>query len=282
MAFVRRTEDWESSRSVVAARISTWVFFTVLALLFAANVGLIVVWCTSMSGMAAMPMPGDWTMSMMWMAVCGQTWHDAGFSFLGMWIAMMMAMMLPSLAPVLWRYHEAVRRAGGMRLCLRTLSMALGYFAVWGLPGLVIFAFGALFADVAMREPALARAVPLVAAVVVVMAGVFQFTAWKLRHLTCCRDMSGWGWICPAQATSAWRHGLRHGLSLGLHCLCSCAGLTAILLVTDIMDLRTMAAVTAAITIERLAPNGAHMARAIGAVVMGVGLLLIARAVALA
>ena len=50
-----------------------------------------------------------------------------------------------------------------------------------------------------------------------------------------------------------------------------------ILLVVGIMDLRAMAAVTVAITIERLAPAGEYVARAIGAVVVGVGLLLIAR-----
>jgi predicted metal-binding membrane protein len=52
----------------------------------------------------------------------------------------------------------------------------------------------------------------------------------------------------------------------------------AILLVIGVMDLRAMALVAAAITIERLAPAGERVARAIGAVAVGVGLLLIARA----
>jgi predicted metal-binding membrane protein len=54
--------------------------------------------------------------------------------------------------------------------------------------------------------------------------------------------------------------------------------LTAILLVIGVMDLRAMAVVTAAITGERLAPRGESVARAIGAVIAGAGLLLIARA----
>jgi predicted metal-binding membrane protein len=45
-----------------------------------------------------------------------------------------------------------------------------------------------------------------------------------------------------------------------------------------VMDLRAMAVVTAAMTVERLAPAGEHAARAIGAVVVGAGLFLIARA----
>ena len=81
----------------------------------------------------------------------------------------------------------------------------------------------------------------------------------------------------PPDRRTAWRHGLR----LGLHCACCCAGLTAILLVIGVMDLRVMAVVTVAITVERLAPAGERVARAIGAGVMGAGLLLIARAAGL-
>ena len=58
----------------------------------------------------------------------------------------------------------------------------------------------------------------------------------------------------------------------------SCGGLMAILLVLGIMDLRTMSAITAAITLERLAPLGERVARAIGAIVIGTGLLLLAQA----
>ena len=56
----------------------------------------------------------------------------------------------------------------------------------------------------------------------------------------------------------------------------------AILLVVGVMDLRAMAVVTIAITLERVAPDGQRIARAIGAVVVGAGLLLIAQAAGLA
>jgi predicted metal-binding membrane protein len=81
----------------------------------------------------------------------------------------------------------------------------------------------------------------------------------------------------PADAGTAWRHGLR----LGLHCGYSCAGLTAILLGLGVMDLRAMAVVAEAITVERLAPTGERVARAIGAVIVGAGLFLMARAAGL-
>lgn len=74
-------------------------------------------------------------------------------------------------------------------------------------------------------------------------------------------------------AGTAWRHGVR----LGLHCSCCCAGPMAILLVIGMMDMRAMAVVTVAITAERLAPMGERIARAIGAVTIAAGFLLIAR-----
>jgi predicted metal-binding membrane protein len=55
----------------------------------------------------------------------------------------------------------------------------------------------------------------------------------------------------------------------------------AILLVLGVMDLRAMALVGAAITVERLAPASELVARAIGAVVVAAGLFLIARAAGL-
>ena len=78
-------------------------------------------------------------------------------------------------------------------------------------------------------------------------------------------------------AGTAWRYGLR----LGLHCRYCCAGLTAILLVIGIMDLRAMALVTAAITAERLVPAGERVARGVGIAAVGAGVWLIMRAVVL-
>jgi predicted metal-binding membrane protein len=129
-----------------------------------------------------------------------------------------------------------------------------------------------------MQQLALAHAVPIAVGVVVLIAGVFQLTPWKARHLACCREAPGLGRMLPADAGTAWRHGLR----LGLHCSHCCVGLMAILLVIGVMDLRVMAVVAAAITVERLAPAGERVARAIGAVVVAAGLFLIALAARLA
>ena len=262
---------------MVSERASQRAFFGVSTLLFAASAAVTIVSCASMSAMGEMPMPGGWTMSMAWMRMPGQTWPGAAASFLGMWIVMMLAMMLPSLVPMLWRYRQAVGRTGEARLGGLTALVGMGYFFVWTVFGIAAFPIGVALAAVEMRSPALAGAVPIAVGVVILIAGALQFTAWKAHHLACCREVPRRGRTLPADAGTAWRHGLR----LGLHCSCCCAGLTAILLVIGVMELRAMAVVTSAITVERFAPAGERVAQAIGAVMVGTGLFLIARAAGL-
>ena len=255
-----------------------FAFHGLCALLFAASAAMTVIWCASMAAMGEMPMPGGWTMSMAWLPMCGQTWPGVATSFLGMWLVMMVAMMLPSLAPALWRYREALAGAGQTRFDRLTILVGAGYFFVWALWGLAAFVVGVALAALEMQMPALARAVPVATGVVVLAAGALQFTNWKVRHLVCCREAPGsCGCGLPADAGTAWRYGLR----LGLHCSYCCAGLTAILLVAGVMNVWVMAGVTAAITVERLASAGEGVARVIGVVVVGGGLALIGRAVGL-
>jgi len=274
---VAQSRDWKISRHMASERASQQALLGVSAVLFAASAAVTIVWCASMSAMGEMPMPGGWTMSMAWMRMPGQTWPGAAASFLGMWLAMMVAMMLPSLVPMLWRYRQAVGRAGEARLGRLTALVGVGYFFVWTVFGMAAFPLGVALAALEMQQPALARTVPISVGVVVLSAGSLQLTAWKARHLACCREAPGRGRTLPADAGTAWRHGLR----LGLHCSQCCAGPMAILLVIGVMDLRAMAVVAAAITVERLAPAGERVARAIGAVVVGAGLVLIARAAGL-
>jgi predicted metal-binding membrane protein len=251
---------------MTSERASRHAFFGVSALLLAASAAVTIVWSASMSAMGEMPMPGGWTMSMAWMRMPGQTWPGAVVSFLGMWVVMMVAMMLPSLTPMLWRYRQAIGWSGESRLGRLSLLAGLGYFFVWALFGLAVFPLGAVLATVEMQQPALARAAPAAAGAVILIAGVVQFTSWKAHYLACCRE-------APAHGGTAWRQ----GLGFGLHCGLSCANLMAILLVIGVMDRRAMAVVTAAITSERLAPAGERVAQAIGAVVIVAGLLLIQR-----
>jgi predicted metal-binding membrane protein len=232
------------------------------ALLFASSLAVTVHGCMAMS------------MTMPWMPMPGQSWSGAAAAFLGMWAVMMVAMMLPSLLPMLRRYRRSVGRAGETYLGPLTALVAIGYFAVWGAFGVVAFALGVVLMALEMRAPGVARAIPFAVSVLFLLAGALQFSAWKARHLACCRGIPGGDRFLPADAVTAWRH----GLSCGLHCSYCCAGLTAVLFGLGVMDLRAMAAVTVAISVERLAPGGERFARVIGTVVFGAGLFLFVRA----
>ncbi|GEJ59245.1 DUF2182 domain-containing protein [Anaeromyxobacter diazotrophicus] len=260
-----------------SGRASPRAFLALTTSLFAASAALTIAWCASMSGMGEMPMPGGWSMSMAWMRMPGQSWPAAAASFLGMWLAMMVAMMVPSVAPALWRYRLALGGAGEAHPGRLTALAGAGYFLVWSALGAAAFPLGIALAAAEMEEPALARAVPAAIGLVVLVAGSLQLTAWKARHLACCREAPGPGLPLGTGAGAA----LRHGVRLGRHCAACCAGPTAILLVAGVMDLRAMAVVGAAITAERLAPAGERVARATGAVAVGAGLLLVARAAGL-
>ena len=246
MDIVGATNGAHVSRGMATGRASRRIFFGVATLLFAASAAVTIVRCTSMSTMGGMPMPGGWTMSMAWMRMPGQSWSGAAAAFLGMWVVMMVAMMLPSLAPMLWRCRQAVGRTGNARAGRLTAIVGAGYFAVWTVFGVAAFASGAVLAAIEMRQPALARGVPIAVGGVVLIAGALQFSAWKARQLACCRNAPGHHHALPA------------------------------LLVIGVMDLPAMAAVTAAITLERLAPSGERVARATGAIAIGAGLFLIA------
>jgi predicted metal-binding membrane protein len=246
------------------------LFLGACAAAFVASAAGTVAWSSSMSAAEGMAMPGGWTMSMAWMRMPDQSWAGAAAAFVGMWALMMPAMMLPSLAPVLWRYRLA------MAAKARPGWLGAGYFAVWAALGAALYPLGVAFAEAQMRSPMLARAVPLAAGAIVFVAGAVQFTRWKARQLACCRAGAAMSW--PVDVGSAWRHGLR----LGVRCSACCAGPTAVLLALGVMDLRAMALVTAAITFERLAPAARRAARGIGFLAMAAGLALIARAAGIA
>jgi predicted metal-binding membrane protein len=222
-----------------------------------------------------MPMPGGGATPTMWMRMPGQSWTAAEASFLGMWIVMTVAMMLPSLAPTLWRHRKSVAGMGAAHPTRLTALVGAGYFFVWTVIGAAVFPLGVALAAIRMGQPALARGAPIAVGVIVLIAGLLQRTAWKARHLARCREER---WSCAASsavASTAWWRGVR----LGVHCCYSCAGPMAILLALGVMELRAMVVVAAAVTVERLAPTGEHVARVMGTMAIAAGMLLIVRAV---
>lgn len=239
------------------------------ALAFAASAAVTVAWCSSMSAMPGMDMPGGWKMSMAWMRMPGQSWTGAVGTFLGMWIVMMIAMMLPVLVPMLMRYRRAVDATHLARL---TIVVGVAYFLVWAAFGLAVYPVGVALAESAMTQPSLARATPIFIGLVVTISGLLQFSSWKARQLACCRANPVQGLRPDSRAA------FRHGTQLGILCIRCCLGPTAVLLCLGVMDLRAMAIVTAAIALERLSPDGLRFARLTGTFATTAGLWLTVQA----
>lgn len=139
------------SQCTVSEQVSRRAFFGVSALVFAVSAAVTTVWCATMSAMSERPMAGGWTMSMVWMWMPGQTWPCAAALFLGMWVVMVVAMMLPSLVPMLWRYRQAVGRAEQSHLGRLTVLAGAGYYFVWTLFGMAAFTLGIVLAAVHVR-----------------------------------------------------------------------------------------------------------------------------------
>jgi predicted metal-binding membrane protein len=242
---------------------------------FAASLAATLGWCLSMRGMGEMPMAGGSWISMIWLPMCEETWLHLAASFVVMWTVMMMAMMLPSLVPILMRYRHAAGVSGEPLIGWHTALMATGYFSAWAMLGAAMFPLGAAVAWMQARSLAVAHTAPMGAGLVVIAAGALQLTAWKARRLACCRHFQTGYRTRVTGAATAWRRGMQ----LGLCCIQCCAGQTATLLVLGVMDLRVMAAVTVAIAVERLAPAGLQSARVTGFVMMVGGAVMMFRGI---
>jgi len=259
--------------TTIGSRTNTRTLYTVAVLVFVFAASSTLYFNHSMSG--GMPMPGNWTMSMMWMPMGGGA-VMAWAMFTAMWLTMMVAMMLPSTMPLLLLHRRAAAFRGDAHLEQLTFALAAGYFFLWTLFGIVAYLFGLLISRGAMHSAAFSHAVPVAAGLALSIAGIYQLTPCKSACLKHCRD--------PLTLVA---HHLPHGrlgaLHLGLHhgafCAACCWGLMLIQLVLGAMNLAVMVAVAIVIALEKLLPNGEKLARATGVVAIGVGAVIVAKSV---
>jgi predicted metal-binding membrane protein len=186
--------------------------------------------------------------------------------FLGMWVTMMIAMMFPSVAPmvVIYSRFSAIRNQNKGA----TAVFVLGYLLAWTVVGLLAFAIysgsSALTDTLSPRESA------VVGGGALLLAGAYQLTRYKTVCLRHCRT--------PLDFMLHWRSGRRGGLQMGLHhglfCLGCCWGLMLVLLTLGVMNLVWMALVAAVIFIEKVLPFGWATAKVVGIVLLGVGISL--------
>ncbi len=198
------------------------------------------------------------------MAMDPAPWSAADFARLFlMWSVMMVAMMVPSAAPMALTFLSVnrQRRARSARV-VSTWIFVLGYVAVW-----TAFSLVATLAQWGLHEAAListsmALTSPLVTGAVLIGAGVYQWTPLKKRCLTGCRSplsflMSRW----REGAWGAWKMGLEHGS----FCVGCCWVLMALLFVIGVMNLGWVAAIAAFVIAEKVVPSGDVFGKVAGA-----------------
>jgi len=173
----------------------------------------------------------------------------------GMWSVMMVAMMLPSAAPMIFVFVTVNLRRGldANAPYVSTGLFTLGYLLVWG-----VFSVGATAAQWgSQRAAVLAEATlaltPLAGAAVLVAAGLWQLTPLKYACLARCQSPIGF-------LLAEWRQGRRGalvmGLRHGLYCLGCCWALMALLFVGGVMNLAWVAAIATFVLVEKTVPAG--------------------------
>lgn len=190
-----------------------------------------------------------------------------------MWAVMMVAMMAPSVTPLLLTFERARRRKGGGRGVGSVGILLLGYLLVWtGFSILATLAQWTLH-RAALLSPAMVSASPVLGGVLLVAAGVFQFTPLKRACLVRCRSPLSF-------LMSEWRPGRRGtfvlGLKHGAYCLGCCWMLMTLLFVAGVMNLLWVAAIAAFVLLEKVAPKGEFIGRVAGSVLIVAGFALIA------
>jgi predicted metal-binding membrane protein len=194
-----------------------------------------------------------------------------GLTFM-MWAVMMVAMMLPSAAPMIENYATIVRYRTAAPWWHVALFTA-GYIVVWTLFSVFATIGQLLLQRVGMVTNAMTT-VPLISACLLILAGIYQITPLKDLCLTGCRSPIGF-------FMTEWRDGpsgaLRMGLRNGVMCVGCCWLLMILLFVFGVMNLIWIAALSAFVLLEKLLPSGRLIARGSGVAMIAAGIALLIR-----
>lgn len=238
-----------------------------------------VLWLAAASpGMSGMDdMPG---MSMADMGEPGlRHWSVAEFAFMfAMWAVMMVGMMLPSAAPMILIYARVARQAlsrgkpfasaawfvGGYLLAWTAFAL-LATVAQWGLESALLL------------SPLMTSTSNVFGGAVLIAAGLYQWTPLKSACLSQCQSplmfIQRHGGFRP-EAQASLRLGFRHGL----YCIGCCWALMMLLFVGGVMSLLWIAGLAILVLIEKIAPGGRWIVRAVGAILVAAGVWFLATA----
>ena len=186
-----------------------------------------------------------------------------------MWSVMMSAMMLPTALPVLVLYTELLRRRPESgRAFLPVVALAGGYLTVWAGFSIGATALQRGLSQLQLLTPMMEAASSRWAGALLILAGAYQLTPYKWRCLSACRSPLTF-------LMRRWRNGtlgaLRMGVDHGLYCLGCCWALMLLLFAGGVMNLYVVAALTAAVIVEKMAPAGFGTSLGLGAVLLAMG-----------
>jgi predicted metal-binding membrane protein len=197
------------------------------------------------------------------------------FGLFMMWAIMMIAMMLPSAAPVILLVLGMYRQRVEPQARLAAAAFVAGYLVAW-----TVFSVAASAAQVALHRAALLApdmrsSSSALSGAILILAGVYQWLPVKNTCLSHCHSPLGF-------LSQHWREGTTGGLFLGLRhgafCVGCCWLLMMLLFVVGVMNLLWVAVLAAFVLIERLFDRRALLARAAGMAVAAWGIFLLVSA----
>ena len=194
--------------------------------------------------------------------------------FIGIWVTMMAAMMLPSAAPMMFLFHQVSReRAARGQSSVPTWIFVLSYLAVWTAYGLAAYGLYRLIAHVDFGFLAWERGGRYVAGGAIAAAGLYELTPLKSVCLRHCRGPLHF-------LLHGWRNGVlgatRMGAEHGAYCVGCCWGLMVVLFALGVMSLTWMAVVAAVIFVEKVLPKGQYLTRPFAVTFVAAGIWLAA------
>ena len=204
-------------------------------------------------------------------------WDAADFALMFvMWAVMMVAMMTPSVAPMVLLFDAAgrSRRARG-RAVAPTWIFVLGYLVAWVGFSLLATLVQWLLREAALLSPMMQVRSPVLGGVLLVCVGVYQWTPLKQVCLKHCRTPLHF-------LLKRWREGVwgafRMGLEHGAFCVGCCWFLMGLLFVAGVMNLLWVAAFAAFVLVEKILPRGDLVGRLAGALFIAAGLVFLVQA----
>jgi predicted metal-binding membrane protein len=227
------------------------------------------VWIVAM----ARDMYGPMTGASAWMMT--STWDVPHLLLLwAMWAVMMTGMMLPSASPLVLLYGAAARRSAGTTGAREICALAIGYVVVWTAFSLGATVLQRALARALVLSPMMEVTSPRAGALLLLVAGVYQLT--PVKHACLRRCQSPLGFLLSrwrSGRTGAFRMGVEHGVS----CVGCCWALMLLLFAGGVMNLTVIAALTAFVAFEKLAPTGVYGARISGVLLMATAFAMLAR-----